>query len=176
MHKQLLSGVLISLLLVSLSGCGGVLNSTKQTNLTSQKDAVDQVNKNVIEVQNTLDFIEKTAFEDFNSKIVNGDQVIGVLETYKNKRVAILIDKKALPDTPSNNVITIDNVEYINYNMLLDNKSRFALNRGVYTLSGTTPTDPLNFQPLKSLDSKKLFDSKLIVHTNDVIGIVFELK
>lgn len=120
MEKEISSGTMLGIVLIALAaviGLGfGVFSIAKGV-----------ANEGTVGVQDNLNTVTDSAFEDYNDKIVTGTQVKSAIQNFEGKSVAILINTTAMnkgvtsykQHTAGCTVFKLDNVAYVNYNALL---------------------------------------------------------
>ena len=122
MEKEISSGTMLGIVLIALAaviGLGfGVFSIAKGV-----------ANEGTVGVQDNLNTVTDSAFEDYNDKIVTGTQVKGAIQNFEGKSVAILVNTTALnkgvksyanrsaDGGPTTHLIAGKN--YVNYNALL---------------------------------------------------------
>ncbi len=88
MEKEISSGAMLGIVLIALAaiiGLGfGVFAIAKST-----------ANEGVTNVQESLEAVSDSAFEDYNQKVVTGSQVMSALNSFDGKNVAVLIMTQA---------------------------------------------------------------------------------
>lgn len=126
MEKEISSGTMLGIVLIALAaviGLGfGVFSIAKGV-----------ANEGTVGVQDNLNTVTDSAFEDFNDKIVTGTQVKSALQNFEGKSVAILINttamNKGVKTYTNHEAVTfhkLGDVPYANYNALLGKDSAGA--------------------------------------------------
>ena len=130
MEKEISSGTMLGIVLIALAaviGLGfGVFSIAKGV-----------ANEGTVGVQDNLNTVTDSAFEDYNDKVVTGTQVKSAIQNFEGKSVAILINTTAMnkgvksyanrtvaEDAAKTGGVTCftvgsDKKPYINYNALL---------------------------------------------------------
>lgn len=147
MEKEISSGTMLGIVLIALAaviGLGfGVFSIAKGV-----------ANEGTVGVQDNLNTVTDSAFEDYNDKIVTGTQVKSAIQNFEGKSVAILVcttagQKGVVTYTNHTSGVTcfkLGNKVYMNYNALLGQDSTgatatiVAANTGLGTLTSGTFT------------------------------------
>lgn len=130
MEKEISSGTMLGIVLIALAaviGLGfGVFSIAKGV-----------ANEGTVGVQDNLNTVTDSAFEDYNDKVVTGTQVKSAIQNFEGKSVAILVNTTAMNkgvkcyanrtvanDTYKTGGVTVwtvgsDGKPYVNYNALL---------------------------------------------------------
>lgn len=122
MEKEISSGTMLGIVLIALAaviGLGfGVFSIAKGV-----------ANEGTVGVQDNLNTVTDSAFEDYNDKIVTGTQVKSAIQNFEGKSVAILVNTTALNKGVKSyanrsadggpTVHMIAGLNYVNYNALL---------------------------------------------------------
>ena len=134
MEKEISSGTMLGIVLIALAaviGLGfGVFSIAKGV-----------ANEGTVGVQDNLNTVTDSAFEDYNDKVVTGTQVKSAIQNFEGKSVAILINTTAMNKgvksyanrttkditdgtgvtvtTGGCTVVKINDLAYVNYNALL---------------------------------------------------------
>lgn len=127
MEKEISSGTMLGIVLIALAaviGLGfGVFSIAKGV-----------ANEGTVGVQDNLNTVTDSAFEDYNDKIVTGTQVKSAIQNFEGKSVAILIcttagQKGVVTYTNHTSGVTcykLGDRVYMNYNALLGKDSEGA--------------------------------------------------
>ncbi len=129
MEKEISSGTMLGIVLIALAaviGLGfGVFSIAKGV-----------ANEGTVGVQDNLNTVTDSAFEDYNDKVVTGTQVKSAIQNFEGKSVAILVNTTAMnkgvksyanrvkDDETGRGGVTVwtvgsDKKPYVNYNALL---------------------------------------------------------
>ncbi len=145
MEKEISSGTMLGIVLIALAaviGLGfGVFSIAKGV-----------ANEGTVGVQDNLNTVTDSAFEDYNDKIVTGTQVKSAIQNFEGKSVAILIcttagQKGVVTYTNHTSGVTcykLGDKVYMNYNALLGTDSEgtaatpIVKNTSLGTLTGGT--------------------------------------
>ena len=160
MEKEISSGTMLGIVLIALAaviGLGfGVFSIAKGV-----------ANEGTVGVQDNLNTVTDSAFEDYNDKVVTGTQVKSAIQNFEGKSVAILVNTTAMnkgvksyanrtvaEDASKTGGVTCftvgsDSKPYVNYNALLAADSEgnavvgLDLSAAVVDASGASVADPL---------------------------------
>ena len=151
MEKEISSGTMLGIVLIALAaviGLGfGVFSIAKGV-----------ANEGTVGVQDNLNTVTDSAFEDYNDKVVTGTQVKSAIQNFEGKSVPILINTTAMnkglksyanrtvaDDTAKTGGVTdwtvgSANKPYINYNALLaeDSTGKQLTCKGLGAVVGST--------------------------------------
>lgn len=182
MEKEISSGTMLGIVLIALAaviGLGfGVFSIAKGV-----------ANEGTVGVQDNLNTVTDSAFEDYNDKIVTGTQVKSAIQNFEGKSVAILINTTAMnKGVKTYNGRTVTQIEdadgnetdvggatvwrlgtnglaYINYNALLsaDTTGAIADCIGKGAAIGASDGDPLKNSDLGADADAKLKDGTVTI-------------
>ena len=123
MEKEISSGTMLGIVLIALAaviGLGfGVFSIAKGV-----------ANEGTVGVQDNLNVVSDSAYEDYNDKVVTGTMVKSAVQNFTGKSCAILIHTTAMEkgvktyNTHENICVwAVDDKDYINYNAVLGGTS-----------------------------------------------------
>ena len=123
MEKEISSGTMLGIVLIALAaviGLGfGVFSIAKGV-----------ANEGTVGVQDNLNVVSDSAYEDYNDKIITGTMVKSAVQNFQGKSVAILINTNAMTKgvkTYANHdalyVRDVGGVVYVNYGAIIANGS-----------------------------------------------------
>ncbi|MEG1723795.1 MAG: hypothetical protein RR313_00235 [Anaerovoracaceae bacterium] len=124
MEKEISSGTMLGIVLIALAaviGLGfGVFSIAKSV-----------ANEGTVGVQDNLNTVSDSAFDDYNDKVVTGTMVKSAVQNFNGKSVAVLINTTAMDKgvvTYSKHtaatVVTLGTKVYVNYNALLGSNAK----------------------------------------------------